>query len=82
MIIVEIDVPTIQKTYDFMLDENITVYSAIEEIAELICQKEGFKSIKNSNEFRLFSCTDEKLLRCDKTLAENSVDTGNKLIFV
>lgn len=82
MVILEIDVPIIQKTYDFMIDENTLVSSVIEEIAELICQKEGFSSERKASEFSLFSCTDEKMLQCDKTIAENSVKTGNKLIFV
>lgn len=80
MINVEVHVPMIQKSYDFMLDESVRVYSVIEEIVELICQKEGFTEIEDSKGFHLFSYLTESLLNPEANFIENGVTNGMCLI--
>ena len=43
MILVDIYVPSIGNTYDFQLDEEVPVGNVIEEISEMIGQKEAAK---------------------------------------
>ncbi|CBK75874.1 hypothetical protein CIY_34180 [Butyrivibrio fibrisolvens 16/4] len=40
MILVDINVPSIDKYYDFLLNENTPIASIIDEITEMIGQKE------------------------------------------
>lgn len=80
MILVDVYIPIIQKTYDFMLEETINVQTAIDEIVEMVCQKEGFASVNNTNGFNLFLCYSQQLLANNKSLSENGVVTGDRLI--
>lgn len=80
MIIVDVYVPVIQRTYDFMLEESINVQAAIDEIVEMVCQKEGFVSVNNTAGFNLFLCYSKQMLENNKTLTENGVVTGDRLI--
>lgn len=82
MILVDVNIPIIQKNYDFMLEENVNVQAAIDEIVEMVCQKEGFSSIENTAGFNLFLCYSQQFLENEKSLAENGVVTGDRLILV
>ena len=55
MIIVNIKVPALEKEYNFSLDENAPVSDLIEEIAELIVQKEGVQFSGDLDEMALCS---------------------------
>ena len=82
MILVDVNIPIIQKNYDFMLEESVNVQAAIDEIVEMVCQKEGFLSIENTAGFNLFLCYSQQFLKNEKSLAENGVVTGDRLILV
>lgn len=82
MILVDIFVPTIDNTYDFKLDENTKCGLVKNEIIKLICQKEKFK-LEGAN-IDLFICDSKgrSLLNEEKTLSENGIESGDKLILV
>jgi len=82
MILVDMNVPSVNNVYDFQLDENTTIDVLIEEISELIEQKE-----------QCFLAGDRKnLLLCDMkykcplpsnyTLRECGIQTGDSLFLV
>lgn len=81
MITIDVYVPMIGKTYDFSIDENIIVETIIEEITELIIQKENFVSSEISDMY-LFSHSDNQMLNKMFSLKENGIDTGDKLLLI
>lgn len=81
MITIDVFVPMIGKTYDFSIDENIIVETIIEEITELIIQKENFVSSEVSDMY-LFSNSDNQMLNKMFSLKENGIDTGDQLFLI
>lgn len=79
MIYVEITVPSIDGTYEFKLNEDIPVYTVIEEICSVICEKEQCKLISDSG-MMLFGGEGRSALSLNLTLYENGIQNGNKLI--
>ena len=45
MILVDIYVPSLDKTYDFQLNEHVVINTVIEEISDMIGQKEHSKVV-------------------------------------
>ncbi len=82
MILVDIYVPSVDNTYDFQLDENAYIYAIIEEIGELIGQKERSQIVGNIENLILCVKKDRKILPKDSTLAACGIQTGNSLILV
>lgn len=83
MISVDVMVPAIEKTYDFSLDENeMTVMICIEEIAEMICQREGLLSDVGIENMILIDKSSRRILEKSRTLSENNIKSGDTLILV
>ncbi|MBO5474621.1 MAG: EsaB/YukD family protein [Lachnospiraceae bacterium] len=82
MILVDIYVPSMGNSYDFQLDEEIPVHSLIEEISEMLGQKEHCQIEGDVRKLVLCSRKDTKLLYEDYTLAECNVSNGDSLILV
>ena len=51
MIMVDVQVVSMDRNYNFSLDEQVAVNSVIMEIAELVCQKEGCHLLQHQQEF-------------------------------
>lgn len=83
MIVVDVTVPAIEKTYDFSLDENdISVKICIEEIAEMICQREGLTSNDSIENMVLLDKEGRRVLDKRLSLKENGIRSGSSLILV
>lgn len=82
MILVDIYVPAVGNTYDFQLEEEEKVSTLIEEIGELIGQKEHSQIVGDINGFMLCFCKGEKILPKNMTLAASGVQNGDSLILV
>ena len=82
MILVDIWVPAMDKTYDFRLDENMAVGSLVEEIAEAICQKEQCHLEGQTADLTLWRLEQALKLPKAATLRENQVWSGEKLRLV
>ena len=82
MIIVNVRVPALEKVYNFSLEETAKVSDLIEEIVELICQKERISFGGSLEEMVL--CSVESGEQCDKgrSLADYGVAGGDELILV
>lgn len=82
MIIVNIKVPALEKDYNFSVDEHAPVQDLIEEIAELIVQKEGVQFSGNTDEMIL--CSGDPGFQCARqsSLNDYGIYGGAELILV
>ena len=82
MIIVNIKVPALEKEYNFSVDENAPVQDLVEEIAELIVQKEGVQFSGNMEDMTL--CSAEPGFQCARgsCLNDYGIYGGAELILV
>ena len=82
MIIVNIKVPTLEKEYNFSLDENAPIGDLIEEIAELVIQKEGI--VFNGNLDEMVLCSLDPGFQCDRhsRLRDYGIAGGAELVLV
>lgn len=82
MILVDIYVPSTGNTYDFQLDEEIPVGNVIEEISEMIGQKEHCQIMGDITKLMLCARNGKQILHKDYSLAECHIVTGDSLILV
>ncbi len=82
MILVDIYVPSVDKTYDFQLNEQIPVAMVLEEISEMIGQKEHAALKGNISDLILCSYDTGAALSKEKNLEQAGIITGNKLLLV
>lgn len=82
MILVDIYVPVLDESYDFHVDEHTEIGILIEEVAEMICQKEQCPLEGDVEELTLWKQESrQRLSRCD-TLYEVGVKAGEQLFLV
>lgn len=82
MILVDIYVPTVGNTYDFQLDENEKISTIVEEIGELINQKEHCTLVGEISNLMLCSMDNKSILPGNLTLYQLGIKTGNSLLLV
>lgn len=82
MILVDVRVPSLNKVYDFNLEEYALVSVLIEEIVEMICQKEQCEMIGEIEEMLLCEEETQVVLPKHKNLEECGVHTGSRLLLV
>lgn len=82
MILVDIYVPSVDQEYDFHLDQNAPIELVIEELVELISQKERCKLTGSASEMMLCNRVKESILPANYTLAQCGISSGSKLILV
>ena len=82
MILVDICIPAIDSTYDFMLDENVEIKQILVEISGMISKKMGETRIENIENLMLCSIEHQKILEKNKTLHSCGVVDGSSLILV
>ena len=82
MILVDIFVPSLDKTYDFQLNEDVPVDALIDEICEMIGQKEHSTMIGSSDDVFLCSFSGKRVLDRNKSLYESGINTGESLVLV
>ena len=73
MILVDIYIPSLDKNYDFQVDENVSIKSLILEITDMI---------ENETKFMLCSMDQKKILEKYYTLKECDIRNGSKLLLV
>lgn len=82
MIIVEIKVPALDKTYDFQLEENVPLKDVGREIGEIICRKEQLSLEGDVNNLLMWNAKEKRQLELDKTAYENGLRTGDCILLV
>ncbi|MFR5633998.1 MAG: EsaB/YukD family protein [Monoglobales bacterium] len=82
MILVDIYTPAMNRTYDFNLDEHVTISNLLEEISGMICQKEQCTLKGSQKELFLVSRNRNRILNSDLTLADYQISPGDQLMLV
>lgn len=82
MINVDVYVPSLDRMYNFNLDEESRISVLIEEISELICQKEHSTLDGEKNRFIMGSVDKKMNFNPRSSLREYSIKNGEKLILV
>lgn len=84
MILVDVSMPVIGKTYEFSLDENTSVSLIIDEIVEIVVQKEGYSYERENTDdgMCMFSYDTRRLLDAGKSLSENGITNGSRLLII
>ena len=82
MILVDIYVPSVDKTYDFQLNEDIEISTVVEEISEMIGQKEHSKITGQVDQLMLCNYRTSCILSREYTLKEAGIVNGDKLLLV
>ncbi len=81
MILVDIQMPVIDHTFDFELDENTRVDVLLEDILALAAQREHILC-KNSKAMYLYGMEQEAILKKEESLGQQGVRTGDRLILL
>lgn len=79
MILVDILIPAVNRTYDFELDEERTTGEVVEKAAHLTACAEGMKECAADNMF-LYAFQRERLLDKALSLKEQGIQSGETLI--
>ena len=82
MVLVDIYIPAIDDTYDFMLDENACIEQIKEEIYEILSKKMQESKDENGKAFSLWIADARCMLKGEKTLYESGVTDGTRMIYV
>ena len=82
MILVDIYVPSVDREFDFGLDERAKISSIIEEVSSMISQKEQCELRGNVEELLLCNMEDSAILPRQKTLEQCNVCNGKRLMLV
>lgn len=82
MIIVDIRVAALEKSYNFSVDERARVEDLIEELVEMIKQKEGVQFRGDVTSLVLCSADKETCFKKTGCLGKYGVSSGDELILV
>ncbi|MBR2409480.1 MAG: hypothetical protein IKB07_11075 [Lachnospiraceae bacterium] len=82
MILADVYVPSVSKHYAFRLDDNVKIGVLIEELTELICQKEQCCFIGNKEELVLCTYNANAIMSNKLKLKDYGIKDGGKLILV
>lgn len=82
MIIVEIKVPALDKTYDFQLEENVPLKDVRREIGEIICRKEQLSLEGDVGDLLMWDAKGKRQLALEETAYENGLKTGDFILLV
>ena len=82
MIMVDIYMPAVDQSYDFLLDENAELNTVILEITEMIARKTKSDLTGSDEDFVLYYVDKKAPLPLAKTLYESGVRDGDRLILV
>lgn len=80
MILVEIYVACLDKTYDFRLDTEAVIGDVIDEIITVVSQKEDIQLDIDKENITLSIVSKETVVNKRLTLADYNVEQGMKLI--
>ncbi len=81
MIMVDIQVPVLDQIYDFELEEDWQTGMVLEDILILIAQNADV-SIEEREAVQLYSMVQEKILKRGKTLRQQNIRDGDRLILI
>ena len=81
MILVDINVYALNRTFDFTLDENSPISAVIEEIAEILSRQENNKGMANVEGLMFMTSTGD-ILPSNYSLDMCNIRTGSSLMLI
>ncbi|MDD6492938.1 MAG: EsaB/YukD family protein [Firmicutes bacterium] len=81
MILIDVQIPVLDRIYDFELDEDSMAGVLMEEIIALISKKEHL-TVNEGKEMYLYSLGQENVLKNDRTLRQQGICDGDRLILI
>lgn len=82
MILIDVYVPSVSEHYAFRVEEKVKISLVIDEMAELICQKEHCHFSGDRNELLLCLYKDNAIMNRENTLYDYGVTDGDRVILV
>lgn len=82
MVLVDVYIPSVDETFDFMLDETAGADQIMLEIYEMVAKKMNSSTEEGIDEFLLYHMTTGKLVERGRTLAESGVRDGSRLMLL
>lgn len=82
MILLDIYIPSVDSSYDFMLDENVPVGQVIGEVSEMVSKKVNGKPLGQREGFMMCSMAQRRTLDKNQTLYSNGIRDGSRLMLV
>lgn len=82
MILVDIYIPSVDKNYDFQVNENVSVENLTMEISEMIGNETKSGKIRETEDFMLCSLDQNKVLKKYSTLKDCGIKNGSRLMLV
>lgn len=82
MILVDIYIPSLNRAYDFQVDENAPVENLMREIGEMLGNQTKAGKKPSADSFFLFSMEQEQILQGKASLKACGVKNGTRLILV
>lgn len=81
MVLLDIQVPAIDRIYDFELDEEIQIGELLKKIVQMIKEKEEIVTDKEEKLY-LYAFQSEKVLRESDSLKQQGVKSGETLFLI
>jgi len=82
MVLVEVFVPSLGRRYDFSLDEGTSVRVLIQEMLEVVGQKEHCEFFDLADKIALYSTRAKTRMDPEATLLQNGVRNGDALLLL
>lgn len=82
MIQMDLYVPSLNKKYNFDLNETALIGTIMDELTEMICQKEQCALCGEASELMLISIDRREVLQRQQTLEQYGIMTGSRLMLV
>jgi hypothetical protein len=82
MVMVEVEVPGLRKTYDFRLNDEAKIDDVIEEICSIICQKEKGDVLLRTRDMMLSAISNGIIMNNMYTLGDYNILDGMKLMLI
>ena len=81
MIVVDIQVPNLNRTYDLELDEEMKTGELLKKIIQTISEKENLKDCRE-DEMLLYDLNRETVLSENRSLRQQGVKSGEQLYLI
>ncbi|MDE7261692.1 MAG: EsaB/YukD family protein [Oscillospiraceae bacterium] len=82
MILVDIYIPELDRSYDFSLQEQAPVSALVEELAEIVCQKERWEKGQDASGLLLVAPEHSIVFAPGDTLQGRGVTSGSRLMLL
>ena len=82
MILVDVQFPELGRIIDFHLDEDARGWDIVEELASMAASSCGKQYASGENVLALYCVDGQRPVDLDRSLRENGVRSGDRLLFV